>query len=203
VQDLLEHAAALGLRPQAAKYSRASFLFPEDQPPLYQSFDSEAAFLRSALGDLGKRGVARVLGDASCGLQWHVFTASAAQPCAGWSGSGGGQSSDSTCTSMLQPGMARDGDSTAASDMEGGTALDDAGACDGVEQRESAAPAVQTLEVCMTELSRASASQFVRTEAFVSSAHTTEATGVRALAPSALIDDYLFEPCGCDPANAT
>ncbi len=52
------------------------------------------------------------------------------------------------------------------------------------------------LEVCMTELDEAKAQAFFRTEAFVSSAHTTEATGIAELLPHADIDDYVFEPCG-------
>lgn len=56
---------------------------------------------------------------------------------------------------------------------------------------------LHTMEVCMTDLQPEAAQQFVRTEAFVSSKHTTTSTGIRALMPQADIDDYVFEPCGC------
>jgi S-adenosylmethionine decarboxylase proenzyme len=52
------------------------------------------------------------------------------------------------------------------------------------------------LEVCCTELGPAEARQFFRTEAFVSSAQTTIDTGIVHLKPGAILDDYVFEPCG-------
>lgn len=63
----------------------------------------------------------------------------------------------------------------------------------------AAAAPLHTMEVCMTDLQTAAAQQFVRTEEFVSSKHTTSATGIRELMPHAAVDDYVFEPCGCDP----
>jgi hypothetical protein len=52
VPRLLELAAArLGMAPRRCKYSRASFLFPEQQPaPYREGFDQEARFLRSHFG---------------------------------------------------------------------------------------------------------------------------------------------------------
>lgn len=58
---------------------------------------------------------------------------------------------------------------------------------------------LHTMEVCMTDLEPAAAQQFVRTESFVSSKHTTITTGIRALMPHGDLDDYVFEPCGCAP----
>lgn len=52
------------------------------------------------------------------------------------------------------------------------------------------------LEVCMTDLGKAAAQRFFRDEGFVSAAHTTTTSGIRALIPGADIDDYVFEPCG-------
>uniref|UniRef100_A0A7S3RAB7 adenosylmethionine decarboxylase n=1 Tax=Dunaliella tertiolecta TaxID=3047 RepID=A0A7S3RAB7_DUNTE len=52
------------------------------------------------------------------------------------------------------------------------------------------------VEVCMTELGEEAAQQFFRTEKFVSAADTTRDTGIVHLKPGALIDDYVFEPCG-------
>ena len=214
MQDLLTHAAALGLHPVAIKYSRASFLFPEGQPPLHQSFDSEVQFLRKALGPLGQHGTADVLGKACAGLQWHVFTARDTV----------GAAADITQNAQLattasaapteeevQLDVSSDDDNYIAmssgsgssdapdGDADTGSAHDSSGASDDGDSvaGSSSAERVCTLEVCMTELDAAAAAQFVRDDTFVSSAHTTEATGIRALAPSALVDDYVFEPCGC------
>lgn len=52
------------------------------------------------------------------------------------------------------------------------------------------------LEICMTELGEDAAKQFFRSDSFISAAHTTTETGIQALKPNALIDDYVFEPCG-------
>lgn len=60
----------------------------------------------------------------------------------------------------------------------------------------SACVPLHTMEVCMTDLEPAAAQQFVRTDSFVSSKHTTNTTGIRALMAHGDIDDYVFEPCG-------
>ncbi len=52
------------------------------------------------------------------------------------------------------------------------------------------------LEICMTELGEANALQFVRTDKFVSASQTTKDSGILELKPKAIIDDYVFEPCG-------
>jgi len=52
------------------------------------------------------------------------------------------------------------------------------------------------LEICMTELGEEAALQFVRTEKFVSAEQTTRDSGILGIKPAALIDDYVFEPCG-------
>ena len=79
VPRLLELAAErLGMAPRRCKYSRASFLFPEQQPaPYREGFDYEARFLKTHFGHLGNGGSAYVLGDMFNGLQWHVFVADA------------------------------------------------------------------------------------------------------------------------------
>ena len=68
-------AEALGLRLRRVRYSRASFLFPEQQPALYQDWDAEVAFLTARFESLGDGPRSYVLGDARRGLQWHVFVA--------------------------------------------------------------------------------------------------------------------------------
>jgi ornithine decarboxylase len=55
---------------------------------------------------------------------------------------------------------------------------------------------LHTLEICMTGLHPDKAAQFVRSDAFVSSQHTTAASGIASLVPGHAIDDYVFEPCG-------
>ena len=217
MQDLLTHAAALGLHPVAIKYSRASFLFPEGQPPLHQSFDSEVQFLRNVLGPLGKHGTADVLGKACAGLQWHVFTArNTASAAAEITENAENAQLAPTASAApteeeVQLDVSSDDDNYTAmssgsgssdapnSDADTGSAHDSSSASDDGDSvaGSSSVARVCTLEVCMTELDAAAAAQFVRDDTFVSSAHTSEATGIRALAPSALVDDYVFEPCGC------
>ncbi|KAF6254298.1 S-adenosylmethionine decarboxylase [Scenedesmus sp. NREL 46B-D3] len=77
VPRLLEMAAELNMLPRRCKYSRASFLFPEQQPFPHTSFEHEAFFLRQQFGHLGNGGSAYVLGDMFNGLQWHVYVADA------------------------------------------------------------------------------------------------------------------------------
>lgn len=55
---------------------------------------------------------------------------------------------------------------------------------------------VYNMEICMTHLCRDAAQQFYRTEHFVSAEHTTRETGILHVKPGAIIDDYVFEPCG-------
>lgn len=52
------------------------------------------------------------------------------------------------------------------------------------------------MELCMTELGEQAAKQFFRTDKFVSAAQTTKDTGIIYLKPGAIIDDYVFDPCG-------
>ncbi|KAL3132948.1 Mitochondrial 2-oxoadipate and 2-oxoglutarate transporter [Trebouxia sp. C0009 RCD-2024] len=142
---LLELAASTGCSPKRCKYSRASFLFPHHQPEVYQCFDQEVAYLKQHFGNLGHGGDAHILGDASNGLQWHVYVADA----------------DHTTPRQSQAG-----------------------------------PATYSLEVCMTQLCPQKALQFFRNDTFVSAQHTSTASGIQRLVPNALIDDYVFEPCG-------
>ena len=114
------------------------------QPEVYQNFDHEVDFLRQYFGNLGDGGNSHVLGDPSCGLQWHVYVADA------------------------EPTV----------------------------HKPTAAPAVYSLEVCMTELCQEKAVQFFRGQHFISAQHTSTSSGIQALLPSANIDDYVFEPCG-------
>lgn len=116
------------------------------QPEVYQCFDQEVAYLKQHFGNLGHGGDAHILGDASNGLQWHVYVA--------------------------------DADHTAP-------------------QQSLAGPsATYSLEVCMTELCAQKALQFFRNDTFISAQHTSTASGIQCLVPNALIDDYVFEPCG-------
>lgn len=67
---------------------------------------------------------------------------------------------------------------------------------DDMRALEPAYKPTYNFEVCMTELGAEAAQQFFRSEKFVSSEQTTKDTGIIALKPAALIDDYVFEPCG-------
>lgn len=74
---LLQLAASTGCCPKRCKYSRASFLYPHFQPEVHQCFHQEVAYLKHHFCNLGHGGDAYVLGDASNGLQWHVYVADA------------------------------------------------------------------------------------------------------------------------------
>lgn len=69
-----ELAAGLGMTPSRVKYTRASYLFPEQQPAMHSSFEQECSILHEQFSRLGRTS-AYVLGDALNGLQWHVFVA--------------------------------------------------------------------------------------------------------------------------------
>ncbi|PSC69452.1 ornithine decarboxylase [Micractinium conductrix] len=141
VPYMCQLAAGVGLEPARVKYTRASFLFPEQQPAPHTSFEQECDSLKSAFAGLGSSS-AYVLGDGLNGLQWHVFVA-------------------------------------------------------GVENAHATAEKpLYTLEVCMTGLAAEKASQFFRSDAYISAQHTTVTSGIQALVPDASIDDYVFEPCG-------
>lgn len=137
---LLELSAACGMMSTRCKYTRASFLFPENQPAPYSAgFEEEVAFLNQHFGHLQPEGgQAYVLGETYQGLQWHVY----------------------------------------------------------VTGRSVSPVPTYNVELCMTELDEEACQAFFRTEKFVSSVHTTEETGIINLLPGALIDDYVFEPCG-------
>mmetsp|Transcript_26367 Transcript_26367/g.90139 ORF Transcript_26367/g.90139 Transcript_26367/m.90139 type:complete len:889 (-) Transcript_26367:1469-4135(-) len=71
-------AKQVGLSVRRVKYSRASYLFPEEQAAPHRSFNEETAFLESHFSMLGAGGSAYVLGDAlRANLQWHIYCAEA------------------------------------------------------------------------------------------------------------------------------
>mmetsp|Transcript_37727 Transcript_37727/g.84057 ORF Transcript_37727/g.84057 Transcript_37727/m.84057 type:complete len:378 (+) Transcript_37727:302-1435(+) len=136
---LLEMAGTLGMQAAFCKYTRASFLFPEQQLFPHTSFDDEVQYLDDHFGKLGLLSKANVLGEQFNGLQWHVYTA--------------------------------------------GTV-------------DASAKPTFNLELSMTDLGLEAAKQFVRSDTFVSAEHTTKETGILYVKPNAIIDDYVFEPCG-------
>lgn len=140
---LLDMAASLGLAPRRCKFTRASFLFPEQQLYPHCSPKNEFDYLQKYFGHLQPGGgQAVIVGELSDGLQWHVYTSEA-------------------------PGTAND-----------------------------TLPPICNLEICMTELGLDAARQFYRDGGFVDAAATTLGTGIAQLQPGAIIDDYVFEPCG-------
>ncbi|PNH10116.1 S-adenosylmethionine decarboxylase proenzyme [Tetrabaena socialis] len=83
VPRLLEVARELGMEPRRCKYTRASFLFPENQPFPYTAFEHEVGFLDGHFGPMcANGGTAFVLGEPYQGLQWHVYLADDMQPLA-------------------------------------------------------------------------------------------------------------------------
>lgn len=76
IPRLLQEAAAIGAVAVRCKYSRASFLFPQDQPAPYTDFKDEVAHLDEYFKELAPEGgQPYVLGDNFHGLQWHVYIA--------------------------------------------------------------------------------------------------------------------------------
>ena len=160
------------------------------QPEVYHSFASEQAYLEQHFGHLGSGGHAYVLGDPDHGLQWHVYVAET-----------------STCASSLCTPDA-ESDSVSAAQRQTAAAVasktvqplpvvaDTAQPAVMNASTAAAQPATFSLEVCMTDLDPARARQFFRDDSFVSAEHTTTASGIQALVPEAVIDDYVFEPCG-------
>jgi S-adenosylmethionine decarboxylase proenzyme len=67
---------------------------------------------------------------------------------------------------------------------------------DGTQYIEPGRRATSNLEVTMTDLDVQQARQFFRDEKFVCAASVTRDSGIGALVPGALIDDYVFDPCG-------
>eukprot|EP00798_Chlamydomonas_sp_ICE-L_P005249 gene5249-18480_t len=140
VPRLIELTTELGLKAAHCKYTRASFLFPENQPFPHTGFTDETQFLDKALAPVLGGGLSSVLGEEADGLQWHIYVAGDAN------------------VKEKQPTM--------------------------------------NFEVCMTELDPVNARQFFRCDKFISTKQTTADSGILNIKPSALIDDYVFEPCG-------
>ncbi len=53
-----------------------------------------------------------------------------------------------------------------------------------------------TLEICMTQLDPVAAGGFIFCDRAPAAATVTAATGIRDMFPKAVIDDFVFEPCG-------
>lgn len=76
VPRLIEMAAEMCMKPSRSKFTRASYLFPEQQHFPHTSFDDETVFMQDIFSKLGLAGERYVLGDDVNGLQWHVYLAS-------------------------------------------------------------------------------------------------------------------------------
>mmetsp|Transcript_33607 Transcript_33607/g.53897 ORF Transcript_33607/g.53897 Transcript_33607/m.53897 type:complete len:992 (+) Transcript_33607:533-3508(+) len=173
---LLAEAAAIGMVPRRCKYTRSTFLFPDEQP-LDGDFDAETTFLEEHFGRLGPDGGnAFVLGSKLRGVQWHVYLADDNGGDAGEEG-GGAAVEGSECSTQDAPAAGPEASSMPAPNPR-------------------AEPTV-SLEVCMTHLDVEHSKHFVRDDTtFVSSRQTTQDSGIAALFPTMDIDDYVFEPCG-------
>jgi len=81
----------------------------------------------------------------------------------------------------------------------GTSSSEDEGSCLDLTTLEAAMTAPKhtfTFEVCMTELAEEKCKNFFHGVAGETAAQVTVATGIRAMFPDALIDDFQFEPCG-------
>ena len=166
---LLKEAAAIGMVPRRVKYTRSTFLFPDEQP-MGGDFDKETEFLEEHFGSLGPDGGnAFVLGSKLRGVQWHVYVAD-----------------DDTAN---KPAHAETAEASDCSTQD----------VAGVDAVPVARPVVEptvSLEVCMTHLNTEHSKHFIRDDTFVSSRRTTEESGIAGIFPTMDIDDYVFEPCG-------
>ena len=196
---VLEHAAAIGMKPRRCKYTRSTFLFPDEQP-MGGNFDEETKVLESYFGGLGPDGGnSFVLGSKLRGVQWHVYLAD--DNGAGNAAKKPRQQPRSHRSLSLSRGEGRrvsDDDDVSEDSNDSAATGDDAAdalSLEGSTDRRLFEPTV-SLEVCMTHLDVTHAKHFFRTESFVSSRATTEESGIAALFPDMTIDDYVFEPCG-------
>ena len=163
---VLALAASVGAAPRRCRYSRACFMFPKVQPAPHRSWEEECAFL-DANFPAPQPGAARVLGTAGKGLLWHVYVADAAAPIA--------RSGRAALSAVCEPntGAPRDGPTAATASL------------------------TLTLEVCMTQLDRSHAGAFIFGDAPAPPAPlVSAATGIRDMFPDAILDDFVFAPCG-------
>lgn len=77
VPILLGYASRLCLKVKCCKYTRSSFLFPEEQLYPHGSFAQEVEYLESFFGKLGAS-KAYVLGDPCKRQNWHIYVAASA-----------------------------------------------------------------------------------------------------------------------------
>ncbi|MCO5565222.1 hypothetical protein L7F22_018895 [Adiantum nelumboides] len=74
---ILRAASRVSLTVKCCKYTRSSFLFPEEQPYPHGSFSQEVEYLEGFFGKLGSGSKAYVLGDPCQRQNWHLYVASA------------------------------------------------------------------------------------------------------------------------------
>ena len=162
----IEEAVKLGMQPRRAKYTRSTFMWPDEQP-LEGDFDKEVEFLERHFGALGDGGNAFVLGSKTKGVQWHVYLA------------------DDNSGAFV------DGNSTEGSECSTGFETHSAPAA-----RANLPDPTVSLEVCMTDLDREHSKHFFRDDTYESCQKTTDNCGITDLFPQFDIDPYVFEPCG-------
>ena len=77
VDPILERAASierLKLVPSSVRFTRSTYLFPEEQPEHHVSFTDECEFLEGRFGHLGSNS-SYVMGSNFDDAQWHVYVA--------------------------------------------------------------------------------------------------------------------------------
>lgn len=175
---MLELASSVGLAARRVKYTRACFKFPKLQPFPHRSWNEEVDYLDSLFGYMDDGPHSTTLGKPGRGLMWHSYTAETSRrPCPP------SPTSVMTSASMcsLNGAFSSDDEAISGSDMEAEAPVE---------------PITYTLEVCMTELGDAAAAKFFFGAAGTTAVEVTVATGIRDMFPDAVIDDFLFEPCG-------
>ncbi|KAH7443798.1 hypothetical protein KP509_02G051300 [Ceratopteris richardii] len=77
VPVVLGFAAQLNLQVKCCKYSRSTFIFPEEQSYPHGDFSQEIEYLDSFFGGLKAGSKAYVLGDPDAAQNWHIYVAAA------------------------------------------------------------------------------------------------------------------------------
>jgi hypothetical protein len=173
---MLALAREVGALPRRVRYSRACFKYPKLQPAPHRSWEEECAYLDAHYA-APERGTARVLGARGKGLLWHVYVADASPP----PPPPPPATAARAVLSVREPN--RDdaragGDGAAVDGVSGATTL--------------------TLEICMTQLHPDAASAFIFGDDAPppSAASVSASSGIRAMFADAILDDFVFAPCG-------
>lgn len=209
---LIKAAAGVGAEPVHVRYSRCSFMYPHEQPFQHRSFNLEVQYLNT----LFPCGSAHVLGPVN-GPRWHVYTADLAAGSKDKDGDAG--STLEVVMFDLDPSVMRrffHGSHHPPSEAgRPGTASPPSSPS---SPRGDGASVATTEPAAASSPSASSADDAAGADADASgdgafddddgdaddakfayprtSAEATRLGGIDTLLPGALVDDFLFEPCG-------